>query len=505
MKHLSLLRTLLSLAAVMTIALSARGQGCNGDTNGDGKVDGIDLAVVLGQWGPCPAVISSVTPSHGSVLGGTVITISGSGLAATSSVTIGGAVCTNLVLISATQVQATTPPGVAGNAPIQVTTPGGTSVAPSPFQYVLQSVTSIEPSSGPFNGGTAITITGQYLTGTTSVTIGGVPATNLVVVNSTKLTVTTPAGSVGAADVVVTGTKGTVTVPGGFVYASIFTPPWATLLEATPDPAVVPDVALRNAITATGLAWRVVDTATQIEMLLVPPGTFNMGCSASNQQSCDSDENPVHEVTLTNAFYMGRYEVTQAQWIAKGLSNPSCLPGLPNSGNRPVSNVRWDTVDSSFLPGTGLRLPTEAEWEYAYRAGTITAFHSMPEAPNGTNDDALVGGIAWYFENASNPMQVGGKEANGLGIHDMSGNVAEWVFDRYQETYYSVSPPVNPPGPPAGGGGVLGRVIRGGHYTSWKPHDGLLSEKSGLRSSDRWWAWENFPDCRIGFRVARSP
>jgi len=86
----------------------------------------------------------------------------------------------------------------------------------------------------------------------------------------------------------------------------ITVPSWATLIEAQPDPAVVWDEGLRAAITATGLAWRVKDTATQMEMLLIPPGSFQMGCSASNQDGCWSGESPVHTVTLTNAFYLGR-------------------------------------------------------------------------------------------------------------------------------------------------------------------------------------------------------
>ncbi len=102
---------------------------------------------------------------------------------------------------------------------------------------------------------------------------------------------------------------------------------WATVLEWTPDAAVVTDVTLRNEIIALGLPWRVQDNGTGIEMLLVPGGTFTMGCSASTQYACASNESPTHQVTLTNAFYMGRYEVTQAQWTAKMGSNLSNFSG----------------------------------------------------------------------------------------------------------------------------------------------------------------------------------
>jgi formylglycine-generating enzyme required for sulfatase activity len=489
---------LLALSLALICSTAARGQGCNGDTNGDGVVDGVDLAVVLSQWGTCPAGVASVSPSHGSVLGGTVITITGTGLAATSVVKIGGVPCTDVTVLSPTQVRATTPPGSAGDFALSVTTPGGTSLAPTPFTYVLQAVTSITPASGPFSGGTPITISGQYLAGTTSVTIGGVPATNVVAVNATTVTAVTPAGSVGAATVVVSGSKGTVTVPGAFTYLSVITPSWATLIEAFPDPAVVTNESLRNAITATGYAWRVRDDASQIEMLLVPPGTFNMGCSASSQFACNSDENPVQAVTLTNAFYIGRYEVTQAQWTATVGSNPSFFQSAsaevpaPQAPNRPVEQVSWITVQG-FLSTTGLRLPTEAEWEYACRAGTTTAFHAMPGFSNGTNDDNEVGTIAWFSSNAaSQPRPVGGKAANALGLHDMSGNVWEWVNDWYSSSYYATSPAVNPPGPLTG----ATRVLRGGSWT----------ESSGnLRSSNR----DNGPPgsagSAIGFRAARAP
>jgi formylglycine-generating enzyme required for sulfatase activity len=267
---------------------------------------------------------------------------------------------------------------------------------------------------------------------------------------------------------------------------------WATVLEFAPDPAVVTDANLRNAIIATGLAWRVRDNASQIEMLLVPPGTFNMGCSPSDQWGCDFNESPVHTVTLTCPFYIGRYEVTQAQWQAKMGSNPSFFKNFADSPNRPVETVSWNTIQG-FLSATGLRLPTEAEWEYAYRAGTTTAFHSGPGFPNGTNNDLILGNIAWYEGNSGDQTHcVGGKAANALGLHDMSGNVWEWVNDWYSSTYYASSPAVNPPGPASG----PYRVLRGG---SWANSSGAL------RSSYRNLITPGFESPSTGFRVARAP
>ena len=112
-------------------------------------------------------------------------------------------------------------------------------------------------------------------------------------------------------------------------------PTWGTVLEWTPDPAVVTDANLRAAITATNLPWRVRDNGTNIEMLLVAGGTFTMGCIPGDAE-CFSDESPAHQVTLTNAIYMGKTEVTQAQWTAKMGSNPSSFSGYSDSPSRPV-------------------------------------------------------------------------------------------------------------------------------------------------------------------------
>ena len=268
-------------------------------------------------------------------------------------------------------------------------------------------------------------------------------------------------------------------------------PLWATLVEAQPDPAVVTDPELRAAIAASGLAWRVRDTATQVEMLLVPPGTFQMGCiMGSNQYGCYSNELPVHQVTLTNAFYLGRYEVTQAQWVAKMGSNPSFFKSastqVPASQvpNRPVERVSWTTIQG-YLSATGFRLPTEAEWEYACRAGTQTPFY------NGSTDDSTLGTLAWYSPNSSSQTRpVGGKAANAFGFHDMLGNVWEWVNDWYGG--YTSEAQTNPTGPVS----TTYRVFRGG---SWG------GGAFGVRSSERGGGTPGFAYDGAGFRVARTP
>jgi formylglycine-generating enzyme required for sulfatase activity len=348
---------------------------------------------------------------------------------------------------------------------------------------------------GWVGGGTQITISGSYLSGATRVTIGGAPATNLVVVSPTTITAVNPPGTPGPADVVVTTAAGTLTSVNGFSYVDPVVPSWATLLEALPDPAVVTDASLRTAITATGLAWRIRDNASNIEMLLVPGGAFMMGCSASTQYGCSSYESPTHQVTLS-AFYIGRYEVTQAQWTAKMGSNPSYFVGYSDSPSRPVEGVAWVNIalwSPSFMYLTGLRLPTEAEWEYAYRAGTTTAFHSYAAQPNGFNADTLLGNIAWINSNSGNQTHaVGGKLANGLGLHDMSGNVWEWCQDWYSDTSYTSSPATNPTGPTTG----TYRVLRGGGW------DG---NSYYCRASERRGGYPNYVTEVYGFRVARNP
>lgn len=483
--------TAVIVATSLAIASSASSQTCTGDLTGDGQVNGADLAVLLTNWGVCPATISSISPALGGTQGGTVISIVGTGLASTTAVRIGGVQCSAVSVISPTLVRATTPPGTVGPAPVSVTTAGGISLAPNPFTYVQQQVSSIAPAAGPYQGGTRITISGEYLAGATSVTVGGVPCTDVVSVGSTQVTATTPPGSLGAAAVVIECPKGTVTVPGGYTYLNISVPSWATLVEAAPDPTVVTDPTLRSAISATGLAWRVRDTATQIEMLLVPPGAFQMGCSqGSTRFPCTSQELPVHAVALTNGFYLGRFEVTQGQWQARMGSNPSLFqgPSYPDAALRPVEQVSW-TMVQGFLSQTGMRLPTEAEWEYACRAGTTSPF------PNGSSDDSSAGSLAWYGAccggNAGLQTHVvGGRLANRLGFHDMLGNVQEWVNDWFAP--YSPGAQTNPAGPASGSV----RVLRGG---SWY-NDTDLARSSFRNSVAPGTASDEF-----GFRVVRNP
>ena len=272
--------------------------------------------------------------------------------------------------------------------------------------------------------------------------------------------------------------------------------PWATVIEHDVDPAVVTDAAFRERMIATGLPWRIRDIASNIEMLLVPEGTFMMGCSLDDPW-CSGDEYPLHQVTLTSAFYMGRYELTQAQWTATMGSNPSQFQGQSDSPSRPVEQVSWNMIQP-FCTQNGLRLPTEAEWEYAYRAGTTSRFHTMPGYPNGFSSLIQLENIAWYGNDPTGTHAVGGKSANALGLHDMSGNVWEWCQDLYGSTYYNSSPPANPTGLTTGSE----RVLRGGGWNS-SSGECRASDRSGDAPASTTFCCGNFYN--RGFRVARTP
>ena len=255
--------------------------------------------------------------------------------------------------------------------------------------------------------------------------------------------------------------------------------PWATVLEQNVNPAVVTDATLRNAIIASGLPWRVRDNGTNIEMLLVPGGTFMMGCSTGDDE-CVSEESPAHQVTLTNAFYMGKTEVTQAQWQATMGSNPSAFQGQSDSPSRPVEQVSWNMIQG-FNTSTGLRLPTEAEWEFACRAGIITARYGA------VND------IAWHTSNAGGTTHaVATKLPNALGLYDTLGNIWEWCNDGYSSTYYDSSPTTNP----TGSSTLTYRSLRGGNWADNSPF---------CRASRRTYSTPDTINTFYGFRAARNP
>jgi formylglycine-generating enzyme required for sulfatase activity len=481
------------------------GAGSGADVNGDGMVNGQDLASVLGGWGPCSPVINAVTPNVGTIAGGTTVTISGAYFSGTTAVAFGGAPATQVSVVNSTTLTAVTPAAVAAAVEITVTANGRVGSLSNAYSYSGSSITGVVPRVGAAQGGSAVVITGAFLANTSAVWFGDVPAQSFTQVSDTQVNAIAPAGMAETSvDVRLTTPAGLLVAPAAYSYVSIVVPTWATLIEAQPDPAVVWDADLRAAIAATGLAWRVKDTATQIEMVLIPPGSFQMGCSAFPQNplfGCSFIENPVHAVNLTNAFYLGRYEVTQAQWQARMGSNPSYFTNASAQvstaqvPNRPVERVSWNMVAGAggFMAQTGMRLPTEAEWEYAYRAGTATPLHGFTGYLNGTNDDTLVGNIAWYDSNSNSQTRPGGgKAGNGFGLHDMAGGVWEYVSDWYSDSYYASSPAQNPAGPSTG----YFRLGRGGSWNN-PYYDTRASTRGTITPTEAF----NI----IGFRAARNP
>jgi len=249
---------------------------------------------------------------------------------------------------------------------------------------------------------------------------------------------------------------------------------WAVVLVSAPNQSIITDSSIRDRISATGLPWRVKDRATGIEMVVIPPGKYMRGASPGDSSAYD-DERPAHEVTITKAFYMGVYELTQGEWQRLMGSNPSHFQG----DRLPVEQVSWGDTQEFLRKSKGLRLPTEGEWEYACRAGTTGSRYGDLDA------------IGWYEGNSANVSHpVGGKQANDFGLHDTLGNVWEWCSDWYGS--YDSSEQRDPLGPSSGEYGVC----RGG---SW------YVNVRNCRASIRLYFAPAIRNYYLGFRVARTP
>jgi sulfatase modifying factor 1 len=221
------------------------------------------------------------------------------------------------------------------------------------------------------------------------------------------------------------------------------------------------------------------------ELVLIPGGEFSMGSAV------ERDHGPIHRVSISS-FYIDRCEVTNAQYHdfceATGHRLPEfwdrdgfrCGPDYPN---HPVVGVSWHDA-AEFATWCGKRLPSEAEWEYAARGGL--------EGLDYPNGETLVPHDGNYTESKSGgPVAVGSYRANGFGLHDMQGNVVEWVRDYYAPDYYASSPSANPHGPPSG----KFRVIRGGGW-----HSGPYCNRVYFRNA----LPPNWVDFNVGFRCAND-
>ena len=251
----------------------------------------------------------------------------------------------------------------------------------------------------------------------------------------------------------------------------------ALLMGCSPEPAPLPDAEKTSNSIGMDFVW-------------IPPGEFLMGAPDVDLLA-ESDEKPAHKVTLTRGYWLGQFEVTQQQYAAVMGKNPSEFsPGGRGEGavrhldtsRLPVEFVNWYEAVSyceqlSALPeevaaGRSYRLPTEAEWEYACRAGTTTRFSF---GDTHTRKDAN------YLGDVGHPLPVGSYPPNPFGLYDMHGNVLEWCADWHADDYYSHSPEVDPTGPEEPVEDV--RVLRGGGHgfkaASSSFRDAILPNRRG--------------------------
>ena len=219
------------------------------------------------------------------------------------------------------------------------------------------------------------------------------------------------------------------------------------------QPTVAQQSVVQSPITNSDNISIPVKDGISIDMVRVEAGTFTMGATPEMENPF-GDEKPTHQVTLTNDYYIGKYEVTQALWQAVMDNNPSWFKG----DDLPIELVSWYDCQEfisklNSITGKTFRLPTEAEWEYAARGGKKSRGYQYSGSSN-------ISDVAWYTDNSgSKTHAVGSKQANELGIYDMTGNVWEWCQDWYDN--YSSSLQVNPTSANSGSY----RVVRGGSWS----------------------------------------
>ncbi len=269
--------------------------------------------------------------------------------------------------------------------------------------------------------------------------------------------------------------------------------PPTEIIDTTPEPvpSITPTPTLKPTPTPTADRGETFINTIGMEFVLIPAGEFEMGSPSDEEGRISKSEGPVHHVNIEKAFHMGKYEVTQKQWRAIMGDNPSYYKG----DDLPVEQITWDDVQEFIKKlnekeGTGkYRLPSEAEWEYACRAGTTTRYSF------GDSESKLCD-YAWYFKNSDlKTHPVGQKKPNSWGLYDMHGNVWEWVQDSWHGSY---------DGAPADGsaweGDYVLRVIRGGSWRSFaedcrSANRDLFGFILGVRS-DR--------DYDLGFRLLKA-
>ncbi|WP_370575246.1 formylglycine-generating enzyme family protein [Methanomethylovorans sp.] len=240
----------------------------------------------------------------------------------------------------------------------------------------------------------------------------------------------------------------------------------------------------------TGISPDVYTNSLGMDLIPIPAGEFYMG-SLSDENNWYRNERPLHKVSMVNGFFLGRYQVTQKQWTDIMGVNPSRIPG----DDRPVDRISWSEAQEFIRrlnekEATGkYRLPTEAEWEYACRAGTDSRYSFGDEGSE-------LSDYGWYSENESTgAYPVGRKKPNPWGLYDMHGNLWEWVQDRYHDNYEGAPADGSAWGEAASNAKVL-YVLKGG---SW------ITSAVGCRSASRYYySPDGRRSRRIGVRIARD-
>ena len=425
-------------ALLLSPAAAHAQSACDADFDGNGEVNGADLTVMLVSWGACKGCSADIVRDG---------LVDGSDLA--SFLILWGEACVKDPVVK-----------------------------------------SIEPATAPRWGGVDVVITGSNLENSSvmfGTTFGSVRSAS-----DTQIIVTAPPLDPGVTDGIVSKSdgSGSTTVDGAFTVTATLAPEWATVVEEFPDPKVVTDPAVLEAIEASGLPWRVLAgnnglQGEPIPMVLIPSGSFIRGCGQpALSASCPPDAIPALAIDMP-AFYIGETEIKQShftsRWLPNNSSNQGSSPGA--TASHPIENL-FPWFQDFFLTMTSCRLPTEAEWEYAYRAGTQTAFYT------GFNDPTAPTLPGWFCGPCAT-QPVAQLAPNGFGLYDMGGNVAEWCNDWYGN--YASGPQTDPSGPASG----LKKVVRNG---SWK------SGAAAVRSSERSPAdpQTGYSDT-VGLRVVKDP
>ncbi|HEX5704064.1 MAG TPA: SUMF1/EgtB/PvdO family nonheme iron enzyme [Pyrinomonadaceae bacterium] len=242
--------------------------------------------------------------------------------------------------------------------------------------------------------------------------------------------------------------------------------------NANTAPVVVTSPSPDQPTVQTPSAVSTVRNQFGIELVWIPPGSFMMGSNNGRP-----DERPVHRVSIGQGFYMSKYELTWAQWLAVTGNSPGSPDNYKGNEDKPIFWLTWHEAQevisrlNSLNDGYLYRMPTEAEWEYACRAGTTSEYYA-----------SNVDDIAWYTKNSGSSYQrVGGKQPNAFGLYDMAGNTQEWCEDWHLPNYSGA--PTDGSAWMAGDEKGLRRVLRGGSYHSAPIH---------IRCASRSWGSQNY-------------